>query len=170
MTLDEFTALHEISQTKYRYLRAVDTQDWELLRSCFTDDASVWYNQGKFTAEGPDNIIARLKAWFLPVVYSSHIALQPEIELTGPDTAKGTWRLQDIVHFKGPVPDPVRNLTGGEEITGAGYYYDDYRCVNGQWKIARTGYVRLFEQIARRAGRGDVEVKAVDERGVIKAA
>ena len=27
MTLDELIALHEIKQTKYRYLRAVDTQD-----------------------------------------------------------------------------------------------------------------------------------------------
>lgn len=166
MTYDEFNALHEIKQTKFRYLRGVDTQDWDLVRDSFTDDASVWYNQGKFTAEGADDIVAKLKTWFMSVVYSSHIALQPEIEFTGPNSAKGIWRLQDIVHFKGPVPDPVRHLTGGEEITGAGYYYDEYRHEDGRWKIARMGYVRLFEQIARRAGRNDVEVKVVDARGV----
>ena len=34
----------EITALLYRYARAVDTKDWELYRSVFTDDAHIDYS------------------------------------------------------------------------------------------------------------------------------
>ena len=167
MTAPDFTALHEISQLKYRYVRGIDTQDWALVESCFTPDARVWYNDGKFTREGRDSILEFLQALLDGNFYSSHIVLHPEIELIGPDRATGIWRLQDIVHFMGPNPNfGEAAIAGGEEMAGAGYYYDDYARTGDGWKIASMGYSRLFEQIERPAGRAPRDLDVNPARGV----
>jgi hypothetical protein len=146
MTLEDLIAIHEITQLKYRYMRCVDTQDWDLLAMVFTKNARTWYSSGLLTASGRENIVAMLSTAMRPSIYSSHIALHPEITLTGAATAKGSWRFEDIVHFREADPALVADgIQGGERLIGAGYYYDEYEKEDGQWKVASTGYVRLFE-------------------------
>lgn len=167
MMLPDLATLHAIHQLKYRYVRGLDTQDWALVARCFTADARVWYNDGKFTQSGRENIIAFLASLLDGTFYSSHIVLHPEIEMTGPDSATGIWRLQDIVHFTGANPAfGDANIEGGEEMTGAGYYYDDYVREAEGWKIASMGYSRLFEQIERPQGRAVRDLDINLSRGV----
>jgi hypothetical protein len=96
-TVHDLIEFHDISQLKFRYLRAIDTHQWDLLESCFTEDAFAWYSGGGFTHRGRGEIVNFLKDLIPPAFVSSHIALQPELTLTGPDTAEGVWRLQDVV-------------------------------------------------------------------------
>jgi hypothetical protein len=146
MSPQELVAIHEITQLKYRYVRAVDTQDWELLASVLTQNARTWYDKGALAASGRENIVAMLSASLKPSVYTSHIALHPEITVTSPTAAKGTWRFEDVVHFTEADPTLfAKDLRGDERLTGAGYYYDEYEKEDDQWKIASTGYVRIFE-------------------------
>jgi hypothetical protein len=147
MTVDDLVAIHQITQLKYRYVRAVDTQDWALLRTVFTADARAWYDNGAMAAESGDAIVALLSGACRPTIYSSHTALHPEITLTGPGTATGVWRFEDIVHFVRPDPDIAIQANGGERLIGAGYYYDEYAIEDGDWRIASTGYVRLFQAV-----------------------
>lgn len=154
-TIEDIITFHEISQVKYRYLRALDTHDWELMRTCFTQNAHAWYSGGKYATEGRDEIVDLL-ASIIPEnsFVGSHIVMHPELEITGPATAKGIWRLQDIVHF---LDDRTIyenfDIKGGEEMVGAGYYYDRYEKVDGQWLISSTGYERIFEYCEPRDGR-----------------
>jgi len=134
MTVDDLLAIHQITQLKYRYMRAVDTQDWDLLRAVFTADARAWYDSGALAAEGREAIVAMLSGSLQPTLYSSHTALHPEITLTAPGRAEGVWRIEDIVH-----------LGEAGRLIGAGYYYDEYALEGGDWRIASTGYVRLFQ-------------------------
>jgi hypothetical protein len=145
MTVDDLLVIHEITQLKYRYMRAVDTQDWALLRTVFTANARAWYDSGVLAAEGRDGIVALLSGSCRPTIYSSHTALHPEITPTGAGTAKGVWRFEDIVHFAQSDPDFAVEAKGGERLIGAGYYYDEYAVEDGDWRIAATGYVRLFQ-------------------------
>ena len=69
---------------------------------------------------------------------TSHTVGQPEVELTGPDTATATWALQDL------VIDTSRQFT----VRGASFYFDEYRKVDGEWRIAQTGYKRIYEELA----------------------
>ena len=167
MKPEDLAELHAIYQLKYRYVRGLDTHDWPLVASCFTGDARVWYNDGKFSKEGRETIIGFLSEMLDESFYSSHIVLHPEIELIDANNAKGIWRLEDIVHFSGPNSffgnPPVK---GGEEMTGAGYYYDDYVRLSGEWKIASMGYARLFEVIDRPDARSQREVDLNPRRGV----
>ena len=72
---------------------------------------------------------------------SAHRVGQPEIDITGPDTAKGTWALMDL----------VLQLEFGVDIRGAAFYEDTYVKVDGEWKIKSTGYKRTYEELEPRA-------------------
>ena len=76
------------------------------------------------------------------------------IEVVDANTVKAIWRLQDIVHFLDDRTSYENfDIKGGEEMVGAGYYYDRYEKVGDEWLIASTGYERIFEYCEPREGR-----------------
>lgn len=167
MTIDDLLEIRRIEQLKYRYMRAVDTQDWALMERCFAPDATAAYNSGLYTANGRGEIVGFLQGVLNSSFNSSHIALHPEITLDGPDRASGIWRMQDIVHFSAANPN-AREATflGGEEMVGAGYYYDDYVRLDGEWLISHISYVRLFEKVSPPDTRPGAHLAIDPKRGV----
>jgi uncharacterized protein (TIGR02246 family) len=167
MTWEDFVEIRAIEQLKYRYVRAVDTHDWDLMAQCFAEDADVWYGKGMYAFQGRDNILQFFRSVIIPTFVSSHIALHPEITLLGPAKAKGVWRLQDIVHFTAANPEAKESdIKGGEKMEGAAYYYDDYSKIDGEWVIQTTGYVRIFESMIRPDYSGDQHLKTEPSLGV----
>jgi hypothetical protein len=161
MNIDEIATFHQITQLKYRYLRAVDTQDWKLLASVFAKNVRTWYDEGKLAVQGRENAVKALVDHMGPSVQSHHIAIHPEITVSGPATAKGVWRFQDIVWFDKAHPNPlVPDLKGGERLIGAGYYYDEYEKEDGEWKISSTGFVRIFESVEAMRDNPNVRLRA----------
>jgi hypothetical protein len=74
--------------------------------------------------------------------------------------------VEDVVHFTEANPAAKDlDMKGGEELQGAGFYYDEYVKVDGHWRIRSTGYVRIYECIERR-GQRDLELKLDPDRGV----
>jgi uncharacterized protein (TIGR02246 family) len=143
MTPDELVEIEAIKAVKYRYVRAVDTRDWELLAGVLTEDATAAYASGKLSYDGRDAIVGFLRDSMPPAeMLTSHRVHQPEIEVTSPTTATGTWGLDDVVIF------PNGNLA----LRGAAFYFDQYRKVDGEWKISHTGYQRLYEETSGREG------------------
>jgi hypothetical protein len=67
---------------------------------------------------------------------TEHHGHHPEIALTSATTADGTWYLQDRVIV------PAADL----EIGGTAFYADRYRLTDEGWRIAHTGYTRVFEE------------------------
>jgi uncharacterized protein (TIGR02246 family) len=141
MTPEDLVEIEAIKRLKYRYARSLDTKDWDALAACFTPDATASYSGGQLSFEGRDAIID-----FLKQVLGSHDALtshnmsQPEIELTGADSATGVWALQDMVMF----------TEQAFVVRGASFYDDEYVKVNGEWKFKHTGYRRVWEEMAPR--------------------
>jgi SnoaL-like domain len=147
MPLQELIEIESIKQLKFRYLRAVDTHDWPLMETLFADDATVWLGGGKYSHSGIADIMNFFKTLVTPSMISSHIAVHPEIEIKGPSEASGIWRLVDSVFFLEGNAAVGAGIEGGEALSGAGYYYDDYVKTTGGWKIQTTGYVRIYETI-----------------------
>jgi hypothetical protein len=135
----DLVTLEEIRQLKYRYLRCVDQKLWDEMADVFTPDATVDYGTqvyGKpLKLAGRDAIIAFFRANLGPGIITVHAAGQPEI--SGNDAAAtGSWRFQDTV-----IAAEHRVV-----IVGAAFYQDRYeRGTDGRWRIAHTGYVRLYE-------------------------
>jgi hypothetical protein len=126
-----------ICQLKYRYFRLLDTKRFRELGELLTEDATTSYQGGELSYQGREAIVA-----FLEESLGSHDMItmhnghHPEIELTGPTTARGTWYLEDRVVVR----------TMDLEILGTLLYDDRYVKINGEWKISHTGYDRIFEE------------------------
>jgi ketosteroid isomerase-like protein len=144
MDANDLVELEGIKRVKYRYMRTLDQKLWDEMATCFTDDAVAAYSGGKYTYEGKAAILEFLSTSMgAETFHSAHRIHQPEIDLTSATTATGTWAMDDVVVMTD------WNLT----IRGAAFYEDEYVKVEGEWKIARTGYKRTYEEMQPR---GDV--------------
>jgi hypothetical protein len=133
--------IEAIKRVKYKYLRCLDQKLWDEMREVFTDDAVAAYSGGKYSYEGRDAIIDFLvRSMGAETFHSSHRVHHPEIDLTSATTAIGTWAMDDVVVMTD------WNLT----VRGAAFYEDEYRKVDGDWKISRTGYKRTYEEVQGR--------------------
>ena len=143
LTPEGLVEIEAIKAVKYRYIRAVDLRDWDLLATTLTEDACARYSSGKLSFDGREAIIGFLRDSMPPKdMLSAHRVHHPEIELTGPDTATARWALDDVVIF------PASNLM----IRGAAYYEDEMAKHDGEWRIRLTGYRRLYEETLARDG------------------
>ena len=96
------------------------------------------YSGGKDTFEGRDAILEFFRhAMGATSFLSSHRVHHPEIDLTSPTTAQGTWALDDV------VVDASRDFA----LRGAAFYTDEYVKRDGRWLIARSAYKRTFEEV-----------------------
>jgi len=136
--LVEFELIHQL---KYRYVRFIDQKRWDDLADLFTEDATASYGGGATTLTGRPAILEFLSTSMADEsMLTSHKVHHPEITLTGADEATGIWALDDVV-ILGAL---------GLTVRGASFYDDRYRRVDGQWRIAHTGYKRVYEEIEPR--------------------
>jgi ketosteroid isomerase-like protein len=101
----------EISALLYRYARAVDTKDWDLYRSVFTDDAKIDYSSAGAAVGTRDEVTEWLRAGFAAIPWSMHYVTNVEADVDG-DTA--TVRAM----FYNPM-----QLPGMPETSSCGGYY-----------------------------------------------
>ena len=136
--------IEAIKQLKYRYLRAVDLKLWDLLESTFAPDAVSAYDGGTRSFEGREAIMAWLRSAMENQVITLHQVHHPEIELTSPTTATGTWYLEDrVINPGADLPE----MPGHSILIGSAFYSDEYRKQDGEWKISLTGYERIHVEI-----------------------
>ncbi|MEZ4332254.1 MAG: nuclear transport factor 2 family protein [Myxococcota bacterium] len=151
MTIETLLAIEEIKRLKYAYMRCVDTKGWEEMATLFVPEATCSYSAGHYTHAGRDAIIAWLrKGMDKPAFHSTHSVHQPEIRLTAPDAAEGTWKLEDY------VIDTDHDIV----ISGAAFYHDRYVRRDDRWLILHTGYERIFEQLESRKDRPSLKLTA----------
>src|SRR5262249_38909613 len=133
-----------IKRLKYRYARCLDQKLWDEIGDCFTADAVAEYSGGSYSYDGRDAIVDFLRrSMGAETFHSSHRMHHPEIDLTGPTTARGVWALEDT------VIEAQWQIT----IRGASFYDDEYVKEGDVWRMTRTAYKRTFEELQPR---GDV--------------
>jgi hypothetical protein len=142
MTPGDLVEIEQIKRLKYRYCRCIDQKRFDdIAATVFAPDATASYGGGAKQLGGRDDIVGWLRQTMgSEAMLTSHQVSQPEIDLTGPGTATGVWALQDIV--------VLTEL--GVTVRGASYYEDRYVKVDGEWRIAHTGYKRLYEEVEPR--------------------
>ena len=151
MDIQELLAIEEIKRLKYAYMRCVDRKLWDEMATLFVPEATCSYSAGHYSHEGRDAIVAWLrKGMDRPGFHSTHSVHQPEIRLTGLDTATGVWKLEDY------VLDTDHDIV----ISGAAFYQDRYVKRDAHWLILHTGYERVFEQIESRKDRPSLKLTA----------
>ena len=141
MTPDDLVEIEAIKRLKHTYIRCLDQKRWDELGECLLDDTTSSYGGGQYSFEGRDAILGFLRESLGPSMITMHQVHQPVIDLLSPTEATGSWALEDTVIM----------VEHNIDLRGAAYYTDRYVKVDGQWKIAHTGYQRLFEEMKPRA-------------------
>ena len=150
----DLESIELIKQLKARYFRFLDTRNIEGLQTVFTSDATASFVGGDydFQLDGWEQLEAFYKKSFTGQNFGMHNGHHPEICVDG-DTATGIWYLQDI----------FVSLEHDITITGSALYEDEYRREGGEWRIARTGYQRLWEEHHKRGDNVRLRVKPITD-------
>ena len=133
MTLDDLVAIEEIKKLKARYFRLMDAKDWTTWADLFAEDCYLrWGPQEGDEVTGRDGIVrevsSRVGATAGVTVHHGHM---PEITVTGPGSATGTWALFDYLDVR---PDEGTTTDGFRK--GYGRYDEEYeRCADGVWRF-----------------------------------
>ncbi len=135
--MDTAAELEAIRRLKYAYFRTLDLKQFDDLGALLTEEATTSYEDGKTVLQGRSAIVS----WLSSVlgdrgIVTEHHGHHPEITFTSETTAAGVWYLQDRVIV--PAADV--------EISGTAFYDDRYRLTEEGWRIAHTGYTRVFEE------------------------
>lgn len=127
--------IEEIKRLKARYFRTLDRKDWDGFAGVFAEDAVMEVPEAAVVERGRDAIVAAVSA-ALSGTRTVHHGHMPEIEITGPDTARGTWAMADYVEWPGPEGG------GRVGLQGYGHYEEEYVREDG-WRIHRLLLSRL---------------------------
>ena len=135
-----------IAELKYRYLRAIDEDDTEMLLGCFTDDAVIDHVDGFGHMTGQDEYAVWCRNTTSGSMDSVHMAMNPLIEVDG-DEGSGRWNFLVIIQ----EGDRVELAQGSEQ--------GEYRFVDGEWKYSELSTWRNFtidiSDLDVQRGRGD---------------
>jgi hypothetical protein len=135
--MDTAAELEAIRRLKYAYFRTLDLKEFDQLGTLLTEDATAAYEDGTTVLEGRDAIVSWLVSVLAdPGMVTEHHGHHPEVTFSSDTEAQGTWYLQDRVII------PAADL----EIGGTAFYEDRYRRTSEGWRIAHTGYTRVFEE------------------------
>jgi hypothetical protein len=105
--------IEAIKQLKARYCLLLDAQEWDQLRTLFTDKLRAEVGSGNY--DTADAFVDRLRA-NLTGESHVHYAYMPIIELAGPGEARGLWAFSN----RGAL----------------GHYQEEYTKRDGGWKIS----------------------------------
>jgi uncharacterized protein (TIGR02246 family) len=140
MTADDRLAqlldIEAIKQLKARYFRTLDTKDWDGFGQVFTPEAVMEIPEADATVHGRDAIVEGVSA-SLVGTQTVHHGHMPEIELTGPDSARGVWAMADYVEWP---PADTGDRVG---LRGYGHYVEEYARTGDGWQIAHLRLERL---------------------------
>ena len=132
--------IEAIRQLKYAYFRLLDQKRFTELGELLTEDATTAYQSGELCQNGRAEVVAFLEASLGdPAIVTMHNGHHPEIAADGVAAATGTWYLEDRVIV------PAHDF----DLHGTALYADRYVKVDGSWRIAHTGYQRLYEERRR---------------------
>ena len=140
----ELRDLEEIKTLKYRYFRAMTYSDYDMLKETLTEDVVTSYSDGEYVFADREKLLTFLIDSHDPdaQIIAYWMAGMPEITLESETTATAIWAMYH--HFFNKAQGFVDEMFV--------YYHDEYRKEDGVWRISKTGYTRILNQILDRRG------------------
>ena len=140
-------AIEEIKQLKAQYFQRLDSKERDELAALFTPHALIDYSRHAIDLidnHGRTDIKPSPPEWIfvggaaatgflsplLAEVISVHHGHDPQVTITGPESATGFWSLYDRLEF------------ADEVYHGYGHYEEEYQWVNSRWRISRLVLTR----------------------------
>ena len=143
--------IESIKRLKARWWFACDTRDIQGMRVCYDENNFLidFGFIGEFT--DMDAFISVFESLAChPTHVDMHHGTAPEIEMTGPDTAKGRWRMR--FQLLETEQQQVQLMSG--------YYEDEYARVDGEWKMRVSRYT-LMSNLFLNSDNGVVAIEQI---------
>ena len=144
--IEELLAKQEITELLYRYCRGIDRLDWDLVRSCYHDDA---YDDHSIFRGSPDEFVAFFREFLTPMTGTTHTIANILITVDG-DVAGSE---SHILAWHGL---PAEGDGPAKDLTASGRYVDRLERRNGEWKIAHRIVVFEWTRIEPVGGQFEV--------------
>ncbi len=161
----DLLAKQAITEVIYRYCRAVDRCDAELLASCFHPDAT--HNHGLF--EGQSEDFCRFALQLLAMIGSTqHHVGNVLIEVDGTQAhSEAYWVAYHRILAHGPGEQAGIFASRGidEDLFIGGRYVDRFECRGSRWRIAHRIGVHDWQRYEPAAER-DFTALPADKRGM----
>ncbi len=123
--------IEAIKALKHKYLNACDAKEPERVRACFVDGAIIDAGPMGFYDNADDFVTLFKQAGCHPHIVDMHHGSNPEIDIVSDVDATAVWAL--YFYTMNTDAQTYRQM--------AGRYFDSYRKVDGEWKIAATRFV-----------------------------
>ncbi|TDI58197.1 MAG: nuclear transport factor 2 family protein [Alphaproteobacteria bacterium] len=137
MTFDDY---NEITRRRYEYAVGIDTHDWALLRSIFTDeitmDFSSYSGQPSATTTA-DDWVAGCKLLFMGLDATQHVMTNPIVDVDGDVATQRMYMKAE--HF-------LQNDQGSPDFALAGYYDDKLIRTSDGWRIEAVTLTILWNR------------------------
>lgn len=154
--ITRLVAIEAIKQLRARYIRYLDTKDWDNFEKVFCSDATADYQAQQDPVSGRSlqetlgdgenwrltgsTAIARAVRDGVGTKATVHHVYSPEIEILSPSTARGIWALEDIIKSSSGVDEQGAS----QGFRGYGHYHETYENASGQWRIKTLRVTRLM--------------------------
>lgn len=163
--LERLVARQEIVDVTLRYGLALDTHDWELLRTCFTADAVADFGPWG-CAKGVEAIIGAAQPVMEGMDMTQHAMLNHLVELDASGDGASATCVLIAEHL---LVTSARASTS----TTRGNYRDRFVRADGIWRIAhrhlevtwREGNVAIFDEAMRRFAARSAETTNDEGKG-----
>ncbi len=152
-TVQELLDRADVSAVLHRYCLAIDTKDWALLESCFTEDMEADFRSfaGRETVKGREPWLAAIRSSMAGMDATQHLSGNHSHKIDG-DHATLRADIQALPMFQ--------NERGDSEYTVGGWYDIELTRTPEGWRIHRyaitvswhRGNRDLLRQAARKAG------------------
>jgi ketosteroid isomerase-like protein len=128
--------MSDVSETMARYGRAIDSRDFELLKTCFTDDAVIRYAEFGEEIHGREGLVDYLENSLSRLDATQHLFGNFEVETDG---SQGRMRCYvQAQHVRLDAP-------GGHLFTVAGRYDNAIVCGDdGLWRMTSLTFEPMW--------------------------
>ncbi len=129
----------EISDVQIRYATGTDSRDWELFRSCFTDEIEVDFSSGfgqPAVRVAADDWVAATAPRMESFTATQHMITNLVVTFDGDDAAICVAYVRATHHLP--------NSTGDSDQTVFGYYTNRFERTPSGWRIRRLELTALW--------------------------
>ncbi len=131
--------LEALKQLKACYFYYLDSKDWERWRQLFTADAVLDISShfpdlpdpSIHNIKGADAIVEDVSTRLKDIV-TAHHGHCPILDVKNEDEASGIWAMEDNLF-----------IPNGARMDGFGHYHEEYKNIDGNWRIAVTKLTRI---------------------------
>lgn len=132
--LDERAARQDVGEVLIRYATGIDRRDWDLFRSCFTEDCHADYGPIG-TWHGRDEITEWMRETHEPCGHTLHRITNPAVTF-GADGATARSYVEALILM-------ADNRSG---VRAEGFYDDEFVATDTGWRIARRHFTAVTMQ------------------------